>query len=94
MRPLTKLKRLIYEIAMDNGTDVVKYPDWATVGKSWDLQKMEKSLHYVSQDELEILAAGEDTEVKALVEKYSLQKVDEFLNEVFDGSLSSTFFVG
>lgn len=45
----------------------------------------------LSEEEKETMAAGEHTEMLAVVKKHKCKMLHEFLNDVFDGELSSNF---
>lgn len=56
------------------------------------LEIFETQAAQLSDDEKEILAAGEDEEREATIRSTGLEYFDDFLTEVFEGILSDIFF--
>lgn len=62
--------------------------DWPSIENGAELEKQAALL---TDTEKETIACGEYSEVRALVESRSVELLNDFLGEVFDGSLTSAF---
>lgn len=87
--------KLITLIGSDNNMEVVPIDRSPSQDEifGFDLKEIEAQAATLSYEEADLLTSGEQSEVKSLVEKKGLQKLDSFLNEAFDGYLTDMFFV-
>lgn len=46
----------------------------------------------LSEDEIAVFTDGEQTEMEELIERYGIQELHNFLNDIFDGDLNDKFF--
>lgn len=90
------LYRCLKEMALDNGNtfnqqfDLEKgiwSPDWG------GLAHLEELARPLSQDEIGLMAAGEQSEREEFVKERNLKALDDFLADAFEGSLAKVFYV-
>ena len=63
------------------------WPQWI------DYQYIHQRLSLLTEDELYIFVAGEETEIANLVSQYNLEDINWLLNQIFDGPLMDDFFL-
>jgi hypothetical protein len=82
------LTTILKELFSDNDMPDKPKKDWVWPKNAAALEEEAKRL---TKTEKAIVAAGEHTEVRALVKAKKLQKLDKFLERVFDGDLTKNF---
>lgn len=86
----THLYSIIEIVCLDNNIPFTKpFEEW---GIDIDFAKLEELVKSLTDDEKELLAAGEDTEMKKFVKQYGLEEVDEFLYKFFNGEFGEGIY--
>lgn len=78
------------ELAGDNGMLMKPDHDWQWPENAAELEAFAAKM---TQQELETIAAGEQDEQAAVIERYEAWPLDKFLAEALDGDLTENFFV-
>ncbi len=95
------LRLLIEQISLDNDMPMKESPTWPT--NAFELEELAKRLKLMGvsvkvenpfyKNEVELLAMGERSDAEKLIEAKSLQTLDKFLNQAFDGDLTEDFYL-
>lgn len=59
----------------------------------YDYDILNVQVNRLTHEELLTFIDGEDSEVKELTEKYKIQELNNFMNDVFDGKLTHLFMI-
>jgi hypothetical protein len=91
--PYPALTNILQEMFADNyGTLYDQYikplNQW---GWPMDAVALEEKAAAMTPTERAVFASGEDTEQRSIVRKYQCQRLHDFINDVFDGDLTSNF---
>lgn len=78
-----KLVRLVRAMCLDNDMGTEPVEKWRFAWR-WNLRVLLEEVWRIPDNELDTFAAGEESEVKALVVKYDCRHLHEWLNAVFD----------
>ncbi len=92
---MEKVHNLITLIGQDNNMPALPLAKMPSQGEvdGFDFVELEAQAKRLTDDEADLLATGEHTEVSELVKAKDLRKLDSFLNEAFDGYLNKLYFV-
>jgi hypothetical protein len=83
------LNTLLRLIAVDN--DMLELPDEEKVWPA-NVEELELLASKLNEYDKSVFAVGEMTEQDALCEKYGLAKLHDFIDNAFDGELTSNFY--
>ncbi len=84
-----QLKLAIQMLAEDSGLSMRDESKWV-----WPagVEALEEEASRLSQYQLDILSSGERESAERIINEYQVHALDEFLEEVFQGDLSTAFF--
>jgi hypothetical protein len=86
------LFQLLLNLASDNGLAIK--PDWcwpSSIIK--DLPRLEAYAAELTPEEAITLTCGEGSEMRHIVEVHACHRLDDFLEEAFDGAFFNNFFL-
>ena len=90
---MKELLEILDDVGNDNGFGIRPPDQWPDLKPNYDLSQLVKQARSLNQYERMIMAVGETSEIKHVVEYKNVKKLHDFLNDVFEGDLHQTIAI-